>query len=226
MTFWQKLFTKQAEQPEFVKQYLQGLEKAFEPHMPISKIRFVVIDTETNGLDPKKAELLSFGGIGVQASGIRVADSLEMTALAPEALLSEDVAVHGLMRKDVQQGLASDQLVKKLISFIDRSVLVAHHAAFDLAILNATIKKHYHFKIKNPVLDTAYLAKRLEHGVALNEFVKAEDYSLDKLCERYGIAKDDRHTAAGDALITAELLLVLLSQAQKSGIHTFSELLK
>lgn len=55
--------------------------------------------------------------------------------------------------------------------------------------------------------------------------IASQDYSLDKLCERYGISLDDRHTAAGDALLTAQLLIKLLKVADKKGIKTFGDLM-
>jgi DNA polymerase III subunit epsilon len=52
-----------------------------------------------------------------------------------------------------------------------------------------------------------------------------EAYSLDRLCEKYQIELDDRHTAPGDAFLTAQLLLKLLKLAEKKGIKTFGELI-
>jgi DNA polymerase-3 subunit epsilon len=51
-------------------------------------------------------------------------------------------------------------------------------------------------------------------------------YSLDELCIRYGIEMDDRHTAAGDAFLTAQLFLKLLKLAEKKGIRNFKDLLR
>jgi DNA polymerase-3 subunit epsilon len=224
--WWEKLRAPDKDLPDFAREYLENIRQHFRADMAVDSLRFVVLDTETSGLDPQKSSMLSFGGVVVQHNRIRVQDSLELTATAPDAQLDEDVAVHGILKSEIKSGLPDKEIIRQVVRLLDKSVIVAHHAAFDLAILNKLTKKHYGFKLKNPVLDTAYLAKRLEHGTALNEYIRPEEYSLDKLCDRYRILTEDRHTAAGDALITAELLLKLLNKAKKLGIRTYGELIR
>ena len=226
MTFWKKWFAPPKDKPPHVQEYLQALAEKTGRRTPVEQLRFVVFDTETSGLDPQKARLLSLGAVVVQDSALHVQQSLEMTAFAPATPVSDHVAIHGITRRELQGGVEEEEILIQWLAFIGNAVLVAHHAAFDLAILNHISKKYYGIKLKNQVLDTAYLAKRLEHGTQLDEYIKPEDYSLDLLCERYGIRPDDRHTAAGDAFITAKLLLKLLAKARKNGIRTYGDLMR
>jgi DNA polymerase-3 subunit epsilon len=226
MSFWQKIFPSKRQLPPFALQYLQNCRSKNDKRSLIPQIRFVVLDTETNGLDPAKTKLLSLGAVVVQDTSILPSQSLEFTAYAPAAAVSEQVAIHGITRRELQEGLKEEMILQHLLQFMDSAVLVAHHAAFDLAVLNRLCQTHFGFKLKNPVLDTAHLAKRLEHGTQLDEYIRPEDYSLDQLCERYSIRPDDRHTAAGDAYITAQLLLKLLAKARKSGIRTYGDLMR
>jgi DNA polymerase-3 subunit epsilon len=103
---------------------------------------------------------------------------------------------------------------------------VGHHIGFDLEILKNFLKPFGITQLKNPVIDTYHLAVRLEHG-PLHELssIRKEEYSLDALCKRYHLSLDDRHTAAGDAFLTAQLFLKLLAKAQSKGINTFQSLL-
>jgi len=226
MFIWQRIFPSKRQLPPFALQYLQSCRNKNDKRSLIPKIRFVVLDTETNGMDPARAKLLSLGAVVVQDTSILPSQSLEFTAYAPSVEVSEQVAIHGITRRSLQYGLKEEMILQQWLDFIGNAVLVAHHAAFDLAILNRICQAHFDFKLKNPVLDTAHLAKRLEHGTQLKEYIRPEDYSLDRLCERYSIRPDDRHTAAGDAYITAQLLLKLLAKARKSGIRTYSELMR
>jgi DNA polymerase-3 subunit epsilon len=71
------------------------------------------------------------------------------------------------------------------------------------------------------------LAIRLEHGPHADRTqIKREDYTLDALCARYGIIPEDRHTAAGDAFLTAQVLLKLLALAKQKGIKDFGQLMR
>ena len=82
-------------------------------------------------------------------------------------------------------------------------------------------------KIPNPMIDTMSLAIRLEHGPhADRNQVNPEHYGLDALCDRYGILAEDRHTAAGDAFLTAQLFLKLLKLAASKGIQNYGELIR
>jgi DNA polymerase-3 subunit epsilon len=51
-----------------------------------------------------------------------------------------------------------------------------------------------------------------------------EDFSLDSLCGRFGIEAHDRHTAGGDAFITAQIFIRLLRLARKAGRNTLGAL--
>jgi DNA polymerase III subunit epsilon len=225
MTFWKKWFEPTVQHPPFVKQYLQAFEQRTDRQMPVDQLRFVVFDTETSGLEPKKARLLALGAVVVQHNSLPVQESLEVTAYTPSTEISDHVAIHGITRRALESGMDEKEILRSWFSFIGNAVLVAHHAAFDLAMINQLSKKHFGIKLNNETIDTAHLAKRLEQGTQLNEYIRHEDYSLDRLCERYNIRPHDRHTAAGDAYITAKLLLKLLSKAKKAGIRTCGALL-
>ena len=43
-------------------------------------------------------------------------------------------------------------------------------------------------------------------------------FDLDTLCAGFGIVAHDRHTAAGDAFLTAQIFLSLLALAHKHGL--------
>jgi DNA polymerase III epsilon subunit-like protein len=50
-------------------------------------------------------------------------------------------------------------------------------------------------------------------------------FTLDSLCEMFGVVPHDRHTAGGDAFITAQVFQRLLRAAQKVGRVSLSGLL-
>lgn len=79
-------------------------------------------------------------------------------------------------------------------------------------------------QIYNRCIDTARMAVRLEHPNKNPEEINWKEYSLDALCDRYNIRRTARHTAAGDAYITAQLFLKLLSRIDEKQTMTMASL--
>jgi DNA polymerase-3 subunit epsilon len=52
------------------------------------------------------------------------------------------------------------------------------------------------------------------------------DFSLDALLRRFEIEPHDRHTAAGDAFLTAQVFQRLLVRAERQGVSTLRDLLE
>jgi DNA polymerase III epsilon subunit-like protein len=58
----------------------------------------------------------------------------------------------------------------------------------------------------------------------LGDYPPLQGYSLDALCRRFDVAPYDRHTAPGDAFLTAQVFLHLLRLAERAGRDTLGAL--
>jgi DNA polymerase-3 subunit epsilon len=67
----------------FVKDYEALFEKSIPRLRPISQLNFVVLDTETTGLQPKSDYILSFGAVKVRGYKISVNSAIEIYLNAP-----------------------------------------------------------------------------------------------------------------------------------------------
>lgn len=213
---------KKAPQADFVKHY----ESLFNVPIPnirsINRLPFTVLDTETTGLDPRKDYILSFGAIKMTGYKVHINTTIEKYLSSP-IKNKESVKVHGIISGS--QASPLPVFASEFLNYVGTDIIVGHHIGFDIAMLEKALKPFGLSKIKNPILDTLDLAIRIEQGPQFGEQPISPDYSLDQLCKRYKIPLDDRHTAAGDAFITAQLLLKLLKVAEKKGINTFGKLL-
>lgn len=222
---WLDFFKKEKIVPPF---FVQEYEKLFPVKIPkdtlLSQLDFVVLDTETTGLSSKTDEIISYGSIKVQGYSIKVNSAKEFY-LKPRNQDKRAVKIHGIVKNE--GFLSQEDFAKSLLNDIGSSILVAHHAGFDIHMLEKAVRGFGLKRISNPVIDTLDLAIRLEVGINHNpRLINRLNYSLDKLCGRYQISLDDRHTASGDAFLTAQLLLKLLKVAEKSGIKTYGDLMR
>jgi DNA polymerase-3 subunit epsilon len=208
--------------PAFWKAYLESLAAtAYDKRTPIEEIGFVVFDTETTGLDVQEDQILSIGAVRVKNWQISVEDRLECYIHQEYYPDGKTVAVHGILPGEKLHSIAESEGVRRFLEFVGGDVLVAHHAAFDVAMLNAAIHLAGGGKLQNTVLDTGVLARRAARNPQL---ARPGTFGLDHLCDTYRIPQSDRHTAPGDAFITALLLLKLLHRLQKRGVDTLGAL--
>ncbi|MHB1197500.1 MAG: 3'-5' exonuclease [Lutibacter sp.] len=202
--------------PIFWKQY----SKKFKQKQPknIENTRFVVLDTETTGLDIINDRILSIGAVCIFNNSIDVSDSFEIY-LKQNAFKAETVEIHGILKEGKLTKLSESEAIENFINFIGNTVLVAHHTAFDIEMINAALKRLELPKLKNKMIDTGILYKKLEGK-------KDSHFNLDVLCEEFNIPKHDRHTAAGDAFITALLFLKIVSKLKKERNLHYSDLFR
>lgn len=197
--------------PEYWKTYLHHFEKKDRKNLDTS--RFVALDTETTGFDHYIDRMLSIGAVSIVKNEIAVADTLEIY-LKQSHFNPNTVHIHGILQHGSKKKLSEEDAIKKFLSYIEDSVLIAHHAAFDIKMINQSLNRLGLPNLKNKVIDTMdlYASTRIKS----NFIDKNIHYSLDDIAEAYSINLTDRHTAAGDALIAAIIFLKTTSILKKS----------
>ena len=165
----------------------------------LDSVRFVVFDTETSGLDFSKNRLLSIAGIAVRNLEVRMDDVFDTVVEQVDVGGAQAAVVHGLVSGDLVGGSSELDAASEFLAFAGDSVLVAHHAAFDVRMLQKAIASCPNAKVWSPAVDTAQLAKRVEVGPMSSSAAHgAEDreaYRLDQLVDRYGIEVPERQPA-------------------------------
>ncbi len=206
--------------PDFWEAYAAQFE-SMQPQS-IEEIRFVVLDTETTGFDYEKDRILSIGALVLQNNAIAVHEVLEVY-LDQYYYHAENVTIHGILKEGKKQRISELEALQLLLAFLGNSVLVAHHAAFDVRMINEALKRYGLPKLRNKVLDTGVLYKRTLIQSPLLE--RKEQYTLDELADKYDISKRDRHTALGDAYITALAFIKITMKLRKKRKVTLKWLL-
>ena len=184
--------------------------------------RFVVVDTETTGLDLKKDKILSIGAVVVDQNHININERFECF-IKQEYFNLASVRIHGIMKQGDQKKIAETEALERFLDFVKDDVIVGHHICFDVRIINKSLTDYGYKKLKNKVLDTGYLYRKLKPFLGYPNQVK--QLSLDDLCEDLQISRKGRHTASGDALITALAFIKIKKKLMKENIQKLNRYL-
>lgn len=187
-------------------------------------LRFVVLDCETTGLDPRRDRIVSIGAVAVTGGEIDLGDTFE--ALLRVLHNTAATLVHGITRDETREGIGEDEALAGLLRYLQDGVIVGHHIGHDLAMIDAALERQGAPGLLNRRLDTGELALLLEADGALTGRQPLQDLSLDGLCRYFDIVPYDRHTAPGDAFLTAQILLRMLRLAARHGRPTLADLLE
>lgn len=205
------------------EEYLQFFEDSWKVEEPHAAVRFVSLDTETTGLDPRRDKIITIGAVAVQDGEILLEDAFE--ALIRIAYNNSSVTVHGITRDESNAGMEEAEALELFLRYLRDGVIVGHHIGHDIQALNVACERHFGFTLRNHSLDTMDLTLHLQDDGAFAGRKVPEGFTLDSLCEMFGITPHDRHTAGGDAFITAQVFLRLLRAARTAGRKNLGALL-
>lgn len=212
--------------------YREAFQETWPAEAHVDKVRFVALDCETTGLNPQKDSIISIGAVTVQDGQILLEDQYE--ALVKITYNTSAVVIHGITAQEAaEHGVDEAEALIGLLAYLKDGVIVGHHIGFDVEIIKTACQRRFGLEFKNRWLDTMDLTLHLERdgmfeGGETNvpfkrtmenpaDFARSRDFSLDGLCRRFGVEPHDRHTAAGDAFITAQIFIKLLRIAKRAG---------
>ena len=179
--------------PEFWKLYLAKFETKSN--------RYVMLSTETTGLNPKKDVILSFGAIGVVNDVIKIGDNFEVVILQYKYLHDNGLSNEFLIESKLTK-LAEPQAMQALVEYIGNAVLVGHRIHFDIEMINDALEKMECGKLKNEALDIEIMHQKLYD-------ITNKSFSLDDLISHYKIPQSEKNSASEDAYAIALLFLKL-----------------
>lgn len=185
---------------------------------PLRSLTYTVFDTETTGLHPKKGDkIISLGAVRVLNQRVLQGETFDQLIDPQRPLSLDSVRIHGIKPATLRGKPTIDRVLPRFHQFAGETVLVGHNVAFDLSFIRQK-EEALDCRFDQPVLDTLLLAALVNPD--------RDDYSLDALAEALGITVTGRHTALGDALITAELLVKLIPLLSQRGIRTMGQALE
>lgn len=192
-------------------------------NIPIESARFVVLDTETTGFDYNNDRILCIGALVLQNGTINVQDSFEHY-IDQEHFDKSSVQIHGIIRRDILNHKSEIEVLQLFLDYVGDSVIIAHHTRFDITMINNALARNRLDKLTNKTLDTAVLYKKTL--IKSNLLERKDHYTLDDLADKFDISKKDRHTAMGDAYITAIAFLKILKKLRENNKNLLYQLFR
>jgi len=208
--------------PLFIERYLAHFERTWADDTPIDDVRFVVLDSETTGLNPRTDRIITIGAVAVRHAEILIEDGFD--ALVKVERNTEAVTVHGVTRDESLKGVDEAVALEAFLDYLKDGVIVGHHIGHDIATLDVALERHWGIHLSNRSLDTMDLTLHLERDGAFTGRSPIRQFTLDGLCAMFGVIPHDRHTASGDAFITAQVFLRLERLAGRHGRGTLARI--
>ncbi|KAF2508502.1 3'-5' exonuclease [Flavobacterium zhairuonense] len=195
----------------------------FEENVTIEETRFVVLDTETTGFDYENDRILCIGALVLQNGVISVQDSFEVY-VEQDHYDKSTAQIHGILKDLLVKRPTELEALQQFLAFLGDSIIIAHHTIFDVTMINRALERNGLPQLTNKTLDTAYLYKKTL--IQSHLFERKDHYTLDDLADKFDISKKDRHTALGDAYITAIAFLKIVKKLREKKEINLNQLFK
>jgi len=178
-------------------------------------LAYTVFDTETTGLEPSAGdEIIQIGAVRVLNGKLLRSESFEQLVDPKRPIPPAGIPIHGIQPDMVVGQPTIDTVLPAFHAYAHDTVLVAHNAAFDMRFLQLK-EQATGVRFEQPVLDTLLLSAVVHPN--------QESHKLEAIAERLDIAVIGRHTALGDAIVTAEVFLRFIPLLADKGIHTLGQ---
>jgi len=188
--------------------------------LPLDQGRYLVVDLETTGMKPGKAEIMEIGAVEVDGFSLgREFQTFVNPGFPIPPFITRLTGIKDSMLIESPGVKAVLPLFERMLS---QRVLVAHNLRFDRSFLEAAYQKVWDRPLEAPALCTLKLSRRV--------FPELASHNLDSAAAHLGIRPEAggpraRHRALGDARMAAVLLIRICMVLRGEGIESVSDLI-
>ncbi len=164
--------------------------------------KYIVIDFETTGPNPKEDRIIQIGAVLIEGNQITKTFS---SFVNPHCTIPTFIkGLTGITDEMVVDAPDLEDVLPHLLPMLDGARLVAHNVSFDLSFLQNALQSNGYHTFSGYVMDTIELGRMVSP--------MSDSFQLSLLAAELHISHDRPHQADSDALVTAEIFLRLLDR--------------
>lgn len=187
-----------------------------------TRAEFASLDFEATGLDFARDTVISFGVVPIRAGRIVMGEAV-YELVDPDVPPSPgSIVVHGLRFQDLAGAAPLDEAKEILAGALSGRLLVTWYGSVEAAFLDKVFGGGRRAWLKR-IVDVRKLVMALERLEGTS--AAAEEYTLEATSRRYAVPVASPHHALDDALVTAQLFLIVASRLAERGYSTVKRLL-
>ncbi|MEE2923837.1 MAG: 3'-5' exonuclease [bacterium] len=176
----------------------------YQQDLNLDDVKFCVFDLETTGGVPPLHRVIEIGAC--KMVGGEVIETYE-ALVDPQRPIPDYVKkLTGIKNKDLANARDLREVLQEFVKFSEGCVLVAHNASFDVNFINSECTRTLGKPIDAPNLCTLKMSKFLVR--------ECSSHKLEAMAEFFKVDLGPRHRALGDATMTAQILVHLISRAK------------
>lgn len=185
------------------------------PATPLDRLPLVVLDCETTGLKVDSDRVLSVGAIRLTGTRRHRSHTLDLVVNPGMPIPPASTRIHGIDDEMVRNAPPFAAVHGQIVDFAAGCIYVGHNVGFDTAMLAAEARRaglHWDEPLQ---IDTLLLVAALRPDL--------DDLNLESIAGWLGVTAMGRHTALGDALVTAEIWRRIVPLLAEAGVSTWGE---
>jgi len=194
-----------------------------ESAMNLSTLSYAVVDVETTGGSPRTGHRVTEIAAVIVRDGeiVEIYEQLVNPDRPIPMFITQLTGIHDRMVWDAPRFA---DIVPDVVMSLAGNVFVAHNAPFDWRFVSAELERAVGKTPTALTLCTVRLARALlPHLPRKTLDHVAHHYGVQNVATRYALKRGTRHSAAGDAIVTAHCLLRLIDDAANRGITTWDD---
>jgi len=173
---------------------------------------YVVFDTETTGLNPKKDEIVSIGAVKIKDNKILTSQTFEVFIKNSCEMSSRSIEIHRIRPIDLQNAKTTEIAIREFLDFIGSRPLVGYYLEFDVSMINKYIKPMLGITLPNKKIEVSEIY--FDQTISLIPQGNI-DLRFDTILKKCGVPDMGAHNAVNDAIMTAMIFLKLKAKETK-----------
>ncbi len=171
---------------------------------------YVVFDTETTGLNPKKDDIVSIGAVKIKDNKILTSQTFEVFIKNSCEMSSKSIEIHRIRPIDLENAKTTEIAIREFLDFIGSRPLVGYYLEFDVSMINKYIKPMLGITLPNKKIEVSEIY--FDQTISLIPQGNI-DLRFDTILKKCGVPDMGAHNAVNDAIMTAMIFLKLNNKA-------------